>query len=62
VRNWEVTEAVKGLLKEYEANGVKGVEGILSHQVRLSRRSRVLCHFSAGAWHLAALCSAVESE
>lgn len=35
VRNWEVTEAVKGLLKEYEASGVKGVEGILSHQVSL---------------------------
>ncbi|GAA5829407.1 hypothetical protein JCM11251_005037 [Rhodosporidiobolus azoricus] len=32
VRNWEVTEAVKGLLKEYEASGVKGVEGVLSHQ------------------------------
>ncbi|GAA5967151.1 hypothetical protein JCM11641_000456 [Rhodosporidiobolus odoratus] len=32
VRNWAVTDAVKGLLKEYEASGVKGVEGILSHQ------------------------------
>ncbi|GAA6019486.1 hypothetical protein JCM10207_001405 [Rhodosporidiobolus poonsookiae] len=32
VRNWEVTDAVKSLLKEYEASGVKGVEGILSHQ------------------------------
>lgn len=32
VRNWEVTEAVKALVKEYEASGVKGVEGTLSHQ------------------------------
>ncbi|BGP38573.1 hypothetical protein JCM10450v2_002522 [Rhodotorula kratochvilovae] len=32
VRNWEVTEAVKSLLKEYEATGVKGLEGTLSHQ------------------------------
>ncbi|GAA5884474.1 hypothetical protein JCM6882_005266 [Rhodosporidiobolus microsporus] len=32
VRNWDVTEAVKGLLKEYDAAGVKGVEGVLSHQ------------------------------
>lgn len=32
MRNWEVTEAVKSLLKEYEATGVKGVEGTLSHQ------------------------------
>ncbi|BGP14540.1 hypothetical protein JCM10213_001888 [Rhodosporidiobolus nylandii] len=31
-RNWEVTEAIKGLLKEYEASGVKGVESVLSHQ------------------------------
>ncbi|GAA6061054.1 hypothetical protein JCM10212_000097 [Sporobolomyces blumeae] len=31
-RNWEVTDAIKSLLKEYEAAGVKGVEGILSHQ------------------------------
>ncbi|GAA5875468.1 hypothetical protein JCM8547_001676, partial [Rhodosporidiobolus lusitaniae] len=32
VRNWEVTDAVKSLFKEYEASGIKGVEGILSHQ------------------------------
>ncbi|GAA5949872.1 hypothetical protein JCM21900_004233 [Sporobolomyces salmonicolor] len=32
VRNWEVTDAIKALLKDYEASGVKGVEGILSHQ------------------------------
>ncbi|GAA5869369.1 hypothetical protein JCM16303_000445 [Sporobolomyces ruberrimus] len=32
VRNWEVTDAIKNLLKEYESTGVKGVEGILSHQ------------------------------
>lgn len=42
VRNWEVTEAVKGLLKEYEASGVKGVEGILSHQVSLCDTRRDL--------------------
>ena len=34
VRNWEVTDAIKNLLKEYESSGVKGLEGILSHQVR----------------------------
>ncbi|GAA5868506.1 hypothetical protein JCM1840_007022 [Sporobolomyces johnsonii] len=32
VRNWDVTDAIKTLLKDYEASGVKGVEGILSHQ------------------------------
>ncbi|GAA5838976.1 hypothetical protein JCM3766R1_004546 [Sporobolomyces carnicolor] len=32
VRNWEVTDAIKNLLKEYESAGVKGLEGILSHQ------------------------------
>ncbi|GAA6037970.1 hypothetical protein JCM8097_009515 [Rhodosporidiobolus ruineniae] len=32
VRNWAVTDAVKGLLKEYDEAGVKGVEGVLSHQ------------------------------
>lgn len=43
VRNWEVTEAVKHLLKEYEASGIKGVEGILSHQVSPSRQASALC-------------------
>lgn len=38
VRNWEVTEAVKHLLKEYEASGIKGIEGILSHQVSILRQ------------------------
>ncbi|KAM0754332.1 Creatinase/aminopeptidase [Meredithblackwellia eburnea MCA 4105] len=32
-RNWELTDAIKSVLKEYEASGVKGVEGILSHQL-----------------------------
>lgn len=50
VRNWEVTEAVKGLLKEYEASGVKGVEGILSHQVSLcdARARSTLYHKDLG--------------
>jgi methionine aminopeptidase len=33
VSNWEVTAGIQKVLKEYEAVGVKGVEGILSHQV-----------------------------
>lgn len=33
-KNWEVTDAIKQVLAEYEASGVKGVEGVLSHQVR----------------------------
>lgn len=33
-KNWEVTDAIKKVLAEYEASGVKGVEGVLSHQVR----------------------------
>ncbi len=31
-RNWEVTDAIKQVLAEYESAGVKGVETILSHQ------------------------------
>ena len=31
-RNWELTEVIKKVVAEYE--GVNGVEGILSHQVR----------------------------
>lgn len=33
VSNWEVTAGIQKVLKEYESVGVKGVEGILSHQV-----------------------------
>jgi len=32
-KNWEVTAAIKQVLDEYESAGVKGVEGVLSHQV-----------------------------
>lgn len=32
-KNWEVTDGIKKVLAEYEAAGVKGVEGVLSHQV-----------------------------
>ncbi|KAM0788620.1 hypothetical protein ACM66B_001739 [Microbotryomycetes sp. NB124-2] len=31
-KNWEVTEAIKKVLAEYEGAGIKGVEGVLSHQ------------------------------
>jgi len=44
VRNWEVTDAIKSLFKEYESSGVKGVEGILSHQVRILS---LYCRFEA---------------
>lgn len=46
-RNWEVTDALKGLYKEYEESGVKGVEGILSHQVRLFASTRLPSIFAA---------------
>lgn len=35
-RNWEVTEGIKKVLAEYESVGIKGVEGVLSHQVSLN--------------------------
>ena len=38
-KNWEVTDAIKKVLAEYEKAGVKGVEGVLSHQVGLMRVS-----------------------
>lgn len=38
-KNWEVTEAIKKVLAEYESVGVKGVEGVLSHQVRFSSQT-----------------------
>ncbi|KAK4704218.1 hypothetical protein P7C70_g1994, partial [Phenoliferia sp. Uapishka_3] len=31
-RNWDVTEGIKKVVAEYESAGVKGVEGIMSHQ------------------------------
>lgn len=37
-KNWEVTEGIKKVLAEYESVGVKGVEGVLSHQVSLMFR------------------------
>ncbi|CEQ41908.1 SPOSA6832_03645, partial [Sporobolomyces salmonicolor] len=47
VRNWEVTDAIKALLKDYEASGVKGVEGILSHQVSERCAKSMACQPSA---------------
>lgn len=35
-KNWELTEGIKKVLAQYEAKGIKGVEGVLSHQVRES--------------------------
>ena len=32
-KNWEVTEGIKKVLAEYESVGIKGIEGVLSHQV-----------------------------
>ncbi|KAK4050940.1 hypothetical protein OIO90_004916 [Microbotryomycetes sp. JL221] len=31
-KNWEVTEAIKKVLAEYDSAGIKGIEGVLSHQ------------------------------
>ncbi|SCZ94027.1 BZ3500_MvSof-1268-A1-R1_Chr6-1g08374 [Microbotryum saponariae] len=32
IKNWEITDVIKKVLSEYESVGVKGVEGVLSHQ------------------------------
>jgi len=32
-KNWDVTDSIKQVLAEYEGKGIKGVEGMLSHQV-----------------------------
>lgn len=48
VKNWEITEGIRKVLKEYEAAGVKGVESILSQQVSY--------HFSSSPFFHVASC------
>lgn len=48
-KNWEVTEGIKKVLAEYESVGVKGIEGVLSHQVRPLRPRTARCTAAHGS-------------